>query len=449
MFCLKKLRSPNSANPSRSIVMGFAALILIGAILLMLPVSSKDRTVTPFLTAIFTSTSATCATGLTLVDTGAYYSIFGQAVIIVLIQIGGLGFMTILTLAFLASRRNIGMRNRMLMAQTLGLDSMSGVVKTAKHVLIAAGIFEFIGAVLLSVRFVPEYGAKGIWYGIFHSVSAFCNAGFDILGKGDSIYSYRYDTLVMLTLSELIIIGGTGFIVWEDIYRKRSLKRLSVYSKLVLIITAVLIVIGTAGFFAFEKGNSLTIGEDGTLSKLLSAYFQSVTCRTAGFDAIGQANLTEHSKLLSIILMMIGGASGSTAGGVKVVSVGVVALTIISVLREHRDVVVMGRTIGRTNVNYALSLIIAWLCLVIGAGMFESLLDSKPLMDAVYETASAYGTVGLSVGITGEASLITRLLLMLYMFFGRVGIMTISVTFMTRTHKNGELEYPETNVMIG
>lgn len=446
---LKILNGRKYINTSRRIAMGFALLIFIGALLLMLPISSKERVVTPFLTAIFTTTSATCVTGLVLVDTGAYYSIFGQAVIIALIQIGGLGFMTILTLAFLASKRNIGMRNRMMMAQTLGLDSMSGVVKITKHVLAAVSIFELAGALILSTRFVPDYGLKGIWYGIFHSISAFCNAGFDILGKGDSICSYDNDPVVILTLSFLIIIGGIGFIVWEDCYRKRSLKKLSVYSKLVFIITAILIVAGTIGFYVFESQNPLTLKDQPMWMRIMSSYFQSVTCRTAGYDSIGQANLTDQSKVLSTILMMIGGASGSTAGGVKVVSVGVIIFTLVSVIKSEKEVTVMGRAIGRKNANYAHALMIMCLCLVIGAGVLMSAVDSQNVIDEIYEFASAYGTVGLSVGVTTESSLLTKCLLMLYMFFGRVGIMTISVALITGNNKDSEIGYPEVNVMIG
>ena len=277
-----------SINTSRRIVVGFFMLIILGALLLMLPISSKTGEVTPVLTAFFTATSATCVTGLVLVDSGAYYSLFGQAVIIVLIQIGGLGFMTILTLAFFAARKSMGMRDRMLMAQTLGADSMSEVIKTTKHVLIASGFFEIIGALLLMIRFVPDYGIKGIWYGIFHSVSAFCNAGFDIIGKGNSVYTYGKDPIVMLTLSMLIIIGGTGFLVWEDFYKKRSLKRISLYSKLVLIITLILLISGTLLFYALERNNPLTIGKETVPFKILSSFVFNLT----SFNTVSKSGIS-------------------------------------------------------------------------------------------------------------------------------------------------------------
>lgn len=446
---LRNKSNNRNENPSRKIVTGFALIILAGTLLLMLPISSKEHMVTPFLTALFTATSATCVTGLTIFDTGAYFSLFGQAVILILIQTGGLGFATILTVAFLAAKKNIGMKNRMLMAQTLGVEGMTGVVKTAKHVLFATALFEAIGACLLCIKFIPQYGLKGIWYSIFHSVSAFCNAGFDILGNGTSMIPYESDFLIMLVLSLLIIIGGIGFIVWEDIYQKRSLKKLSLYSKLVLIITVMLLIFGTLGFFIFEYKNTATIGSEPVYVKWLSAFFQSVTCRTAGFDAIGQTAMTEQSKLLSIILMMIGGASGSTAGGLKVVTVGILFLATVSVFRSRKETVVMGRTISRANISYATALIVMWAVLIISGATVISLTDAVPLSDAVYEVTSAYGTVGLSTGISAQSTAAARIILIIYMFFGRVGLMTIGVTFMTRVVADNSVKYPEGNVMIG
>ena len=437
LFILKRLSMKKRINPSRRMAFGFSMLILMGTVLLMLPVSSKNGEVTPFLTAMFTAVSSTCVTGLVMVDTGAYYSFFGQAVIIFLIQAGGLGFMTVLTLAFLARGKSIGMRNRMMIAQNFGLENASGVVKLTKHVLGAAFAAEGIGAALLSVRFVPEYGLKGIWYSVFHSVSAFCNAGFDVFGTGDSLMRYANDFYVLAVISLLIIFGGLGFVVWEDFYTKRSFRRLSVYSKLVIIATAALIAAGTAGFFLFENEN------------LLSAYFQSITCRTAGFDAMGQQKLTEQGKLLSVILMMIGGASGSTAGGIKVSAAAVTMLAAVSVLKGKKHVTVVGRTVSEENVRCALSLAAIWLFLISAAAFIISSVDGLPLLDAVYEAASAYGTVGLTCGITEKSSVLSKCILMLYMFLGRVGVMTVSISFMSQTSKNEEIRYPDISIMVG
>lgn len=438
-------------NPGGRIALGFLTIILIGALLLMLPCSSKERVVTPFITALFTTTSATCVTGLTLVETGAYYSYFGQLVILILIQLGGLGFMTILTTAFVAANKYIGLRDRMMIAQSFGLESLEGVVRLAKMVLKATAIFEMIGAVLLSVRFIPQEGLlKGIWYSVFHSVSAFCNAGFDILGNGSSIMAYQSDPLVVLTLGMLIIIGGLGFVVWEEAFlRIKRVKPLSMYSKLVFIMTASLLIIGAVGFFVFENSNTATIGHQSTAHKVLSAVFQSITTRTAGFDSIGQANLTQESKLLSIMLMMIGGASGSTAGGIKVVTIAVAFMTLRAVLMSKGEVTVFCRRIKDSNCVYALALVFLWMVMSILGSTLIAAIDNIPLIDAFYETASAYGTVGLTSGVTAQASLLSKILLMVYMFFGRVGIMTISVSFTMRLKNTGKIEYPTGNILIG
>lgn len=430
--------------------MGFALLIIIGAVLLMLPVSSRTGESTPFLTALFTSASATCVTGLSLVNVGGYFNVLGQAIILILIQVGGLGFMSVLCFVFLVSNRQIGLRNRILIAQSMGADSLEGVVKLVKHVLYIASSVELIGAVFLSVRFIPKYGAlKGIWFSIFHSVSAFCNAGFDIIGDGQSVFSYRFDPLVIITLALLIIIGGLGFIVWEDIINKKSFKRLSAYSKIVLVSTVLCIVIGAAVYFLFEYNNPATIGSDSIGEKLLMTFFQSVTTRTAGFDALKQSGLTPLSKVWGILLMMIGGASGSTAGGVKIGTFALVLLTLYAVLRGKTDVVILGRRIGHKAILHAMSLLVLWFLLTLTGAMLIAFADGHSVLYSMYETASAYSTVGLSVGISENASVFTKILLIIYMFLGRVGIMTISVLFMIHSGREKDIKYPEGRFIIG
>lgn len=447
---LKSIFFRKKINTGRRIAAGFAALILVGAALLTLPIASRAGEWTSFLTALFTSTSATCVTGLSLVNVGEYFSLFGQIVLIMLIQIGGLGFMTILCLGFLLSKKRIGMRDRMLMAQNMGLESVEGIVSLAKRVLCITGVVEGIGAIVLAVRFVPRFGfIKGVWFGIFHSVSAFCNAGFDLIGDGRSMMSFANDPIVLITLALLIIIGGLGFIVWGELLRKRSWKKLSMYSKVVIIATAVLLVVGAAVFFAFEHKNPATLGGSMFGQKMLASFFQSATTRTAGFDAIGQSSMTEHSKILSIILMMIGGASGSTAGGVKVGTAVIVFISLFAVLRGKQDIVVFGRQIRHSSIIHALALMVMWLMLVVTGAVLISITDSEGVLESMYEVASAYSTVGLSVGVTEGASLFTKLLLILYMFFGRVGIMTISVVFMARASKKQKIRYPEGDFMIG
>lgn len=440
-------------NPARRVVLGFVFIILIGALLLMLPISARNGQSTDFFTCLFTATSTTCVTGLTLVDTYTHWSFFGHVIMICLIQIGGLGFMTILSLAFFMSHRRIGLRDRMMMMQSFNLDSMEGVVKLVRHVLTATLVIEGIGAMILAGCFIPQMGlARGIWSGIFHSISAFCNAGFDILGKYDpnsSLIHYQRNAVVLLTISALIIIGGLGFFVWEDIYQQKNRRRLSLHSKMVLIITPALLFIGTAGFFIMEMNNPETLGGLPWWDKLLGAFFQSTTARTAGFDAMGQAGITEQSKLLTTILMFIGGSSGSTAGGVKTVTVGILVLTTISTMQSKRDLVIFGWRIGHTQILYAVSLIILGAFLVVCGGLFISLLDNVSLYDAIYETASAYGTVGLTSGVTENASTLSRAILILYMFFGRVGIMTVSISVLLRGRQGDGIKYPGGSVLIG
>ena len=431
MNIIRKILFHKRINTARRISFGFALIILVGALLLMLPISSKERVVTPFLSALFTTTSATCVTGLTLINVGAYFSLFGQAVILFLIQLGGLGFMTILCIVFIVSNRQIGLRNRMLIAQTMGTESLEGIVKLAKHVLHITGIIELLGA------------------SIFHSVSAFCNAGFDIIGDGKSMLSYRHDPLVLCTLAILVAIGGLGFIVWEDIIAKKSWKKLNVYSKVIILAQIFFIVVGTFVYFILEYGNINTIGAESVGQKILASFFQSVTTRTAGFDALIQNNLTDLSKAWGTVLMMIGGASGSTAGGVKLGTAVLVIMTLISVLRGKSDVVIHGRRIAHTTILQAMALLVLWLVLVMGGSVLISYIDNQDLINSIYEVASAYSTVGLSVGVSGSASTFTKILLIVYMFFGRVGIMTISVVFMTRIRKTNDIRYPECNFIVG
>lgn len=413
--------------------------------------SSKERVVTPFLSALFTTTSATCVTGLTLINVGAYFSLFGQAVILFLIQLGGLGFMTILCIVFIVSNRQIGLRNRMLIAQTMGTESLEGIVKLAKHVLHITGIIELLGAIVLSIRFVPKYGFfKGMWFSIFHSVSAFCNAGFDIIGDGKSMLSYRHDPLVLCTLAILVAIGGLGFIVWEDIIAKKSWKKLNVYSKVIILAQIFFIVVGTFVYFILEYGNINTIGAESVGQKILASFFQSVTTRTAGFDALIQNNLTDLSKAWGTVLMMIGGCFRlDCQGGVKLGTAVLVIMTLISVLRGKSDVVIHGRRVAHTTILQAMALLVLWLVLVVGGSVLISYIDNQDLINSIYEVASAYSTVGLSVGVSGSASTFTKILLIVYMFFGRVGIMTISVVFMTRIRKTNDIRYPECNFIVG
>ena len=440
-------------RPPQIVALVFLALVLTGGAILCLPVCSKTREPTSFLTALFTATSATCVTGLIQVDTGTYWSTFGQVVIILLIQLGGLGFMTVSTIFFLALRRRIGLRQRMVLAQGLGVTSMSGVVRYVRNVILGTFCVEGAGALILFFRFLPEFGfGKALWYGVFHSISAFCNAGFDILADveyGGSIARYATDPVINLTLMALIVIGSLGFTVWGEIRRTRRFSRLSVYARLVLLITAGLIFGGGALFALLEWNNPGTIGSFSTGGKLLAALFQSVTLRTAGFASFNQDALTEASKLLSNILMFVGGSSGSTAGGVKTVTMGLVVLSAVSTMRGRRQVTVFRRSISQQDISNAVSVALLVLGLSLFGAAVLTVCDRCSFLNAIYETTSALCTVGLTTGITGTLCAASKLILIVFMFFGRVGIMTIGVGFMMGDRARERVQYAETKVMIG
>lgn len=446
------LRSQN-LNPTRVIVCGFAVVILLGTVLLHLPISARNGNSTSWLVCLFTATSATCVTGLVQVDTMLHWSGFGQGVILLLLQLGGLGFITLLTLISLVMKQRIGLSQRLMMTSALNLPNMAGVVRVVKHALIGTFLAEGIGALLLSSRFIPLFGlGRGIWFSVFHSVSAFCNGGFDLMGEYSGPYSslagFRDDPLVLLTIIALIVFGGLGFFVWEDLLNKLSWKKLSLYSKLVLGITGGLILFGTLFVLGIEWNNPATLGNMPVWEKVLNALFQSVTLRTAGYATLDQGFLGDSCAALSAILMLIGGSSGSTAGGIKTVTFGVLLLTVWSSLRGREDVVFRGRTIPARKVLDAVTLTLTVGVLFLFGAMSLSLADGLPIMTAVYEIASALGTVGLSMGATPELSTLSSLIVIAYMFLGRVGILSFSIAFMNR-RGDSKLRYPTVEVLIG
>ena len=444
---LRKMR------PTQIIALVFMGIILLGSGLLCLPAASRSGQATDFLTSLFTATSATCVTGLIRVDTGSYWSGFGQAVILVMIQIGGLGFMTIASIFFFALRRKIGLRQRLVLAQALSIDQISGVVGLVRNVLRGTLAVEGTGALILALRFWPEFGAaRALWYGVFHSVSAFCNAGFDVLGdlaSGGSLCGYVDDPVVNLTIMALITIGGLGFAVWGDVRKNRRFSRMSVYTRLVLSISCGLIVGGAALIALLEWHNPDTIGKLSTSGKLLASAFQSVTLRTAGFASFDQNALRDVTKAVCDVLMFVGGSSGSTAGGVKTVTVGVVVLAAIGTARGRTHVTAFKRSISQSAVSNAMAIALLVLFLsFLGAGAISAL-DGVSFDNAVYETISALCTVGLTTGITPGLGLASCLILIVFMFFGRVGIMTISVGFMMANPAEERIEYAQARVMIG
>lgn len=446
-------RTVGGFTPMQIIVLVFLAIILAGSLLLTLPVSANSGEATPFLTALFTATSCTCVTGLSLVDTFTHWSLFGQVVMLLLIQIGGLGFMTIVTLFFFALNRRIGLKERLVMAQSLGLEDLNGVVRMVKLVVLRTMIVEGTGAILLTIRFCFQMPfGKAVWWGVFHSISAFCNAGFDIMGAveaGGSLVTYVADPAVNLILIVLIILSGLGFFVWDDVLRNRRFKKLTVHSKLVLVISAVLTFGGAALFALLEWNNPSTFGPLSTGEKLLAALFQSVTTRTAGFYTVAQGALTDASLALTDMLMLIGGSSGSTAGGIKTVTVAVLLLSVIATARGRSRVTVFHRTIHPKQISDAVSIVGMVLFVAFGSAMFLSVANDLPFMACIYETISAIATVGLTTGITASLGVTSQLILIVLMFFGRVGVMTISLGFLVSDRAEERYRFAETKVLIG
>lgn len=443
-----------SMNATRIVAGGFAAIILLGTLLLMLPAASKSGESAGFLNSLFTATSATCVTGLIPVDTGMSWTFFGQLVIIALIQLGGLGFMTVITMVSFLLRRRIGLSERLIMVSTLNLNDMDGVVRVVRHALIGTFTLEGAAAVLLSFRFVPQFGLLGgIWRGIFHAISAFCNAGFDLVGGKfgafTSLEGYNDDPYVLCIIMALIVIGGLGFFVWEDIVRARGWKGLSLYSKMVLSITAALLLGGALFFFCAEYSNPETFGNMPVWQKALNAMFQSVTLRTAGFASFNQGGLKDSSIALSCVLMLIGGSSGSTAGGLKTVTAAVLLLGLRSNLAGREQVTIRGRAISYRKVMDAMTLALILLVLFLTGSIVISLADSVPYLHAAFETASALGTVGVTVGITPGLSPLSHVMLICMMYLGRIGVFSFSIAFLTRSRYPAKIKYPDLNVMIG
>ena len=453
---LYKLRTDWRRRPlsaTKVIAVTFALIILLGALLLTLPAASRDGISCGFRPALFTATSATCVTGLVLYDTWSQWSGFGQIVIISLIQIGGLGFMSAATLVVFMLRRKVGLKQRLVMAQALSVSDMDSVVKLQKTVLIGSFSVEAMGALILLLRFWPEHGfLTALKWGVFHSVSAFCNAGFDIFGcitPGASLMEFQSDPVVLLTLGSLVVVGGLGFLVWEEIASRRKFGRFSVYTRLVLLTTAALLLLGTVLTCILEWNNPETLGPMSLGDKLVNALFQSVTLRTAGFAAIDQAVLTEGGKAASMVLMLIGGSSGSTAGGLKTVTFIVLVLFLWTRARGRETVCVYKWTIPSGQVLDAMTIAMIMIFLAVFGGVFISATSPVGFTDALYESISALATVGLTAGVTGSLSIPAQILIIIYMYFGRVGVLTISLGFLTGDRAQERFRYAETNLLIG
>lgn len=450
-FWIKK--RPKSLSATKIIALVFAAIVLLGACLLMLPIASRGGISCGFLPALFTATSAACVTGLSLFDTWSQWSGFGQIVIITLIQVGGLGFMSAATLFVFFLHKRIGLKQRLVMAQALSVSDMDGIVRLQKMVLKGSFAIEGIGALILFLRFLPEFGVwNALKWGVFHSISAFCNAGFDIFGcitPGVSLQEFQSDPVVLLTLGALVVMGGLGFLVWEEAVEKKKFRNFSVYTRLVLVTTLALLLTGWVLTCALEWNNPGTLGNLSTGDKLLNGLFQSITLRTAGFAAIDQAALTEGSKAVSMVLMLIGGSSGSTAGGLKTVTFIVLMLFLTARARGRSRVCVYKRTIPQGQVLDAMTIAFMMIGLALFGGIFISVTSPIGFTDALYESVSAIATVGLTAGATGSLSLPAQILIIIYMYFGRVGVLTISMGFLMGDKAEDRFRYAETNLLIG
>lgn len=454
-------------HPTQILVGGFLAVILIGSILLSLPISSASGSYTSFEDALFTATSAVCVTGLVVVNTAAHWSLFGKIVILICIQIGGLGFMSLVSMIFVALGKRITLKNRMVMQEALNFKTTAGVVRFTKMIVKGTLIVEGVGALLLAFVFVPEYGlGKGIWYSIFHAISAFCNAGFDIIGDS-SLTPYVGNTIVNFVIMALIIIGGLGFSVWLDTYKaierkikapknytwRQTVNKLCLHTKLVYVITAVLLVVGFVVIWVLEFTNPGTLGALTFKEKIYAALFQSVSPRTAGFNTVNLAELTDTSKLFTILLMMIGGSPAGTAGGIKTVTIGVLVLCAISTIKGNNQTVIFKRRISFNTITRSLTIVMIAISVVIVSVGGLSLTEEFTFMEILFETVSAFATVGTTLGITPLLSSIGKLLIIIVMFIGRLGVITTAVALMVRQgnkeNSKGNIQYPEEKVMVG
>ncbi|WP_139085092.1 TrkH family potassium uptake protein [Bacillus sp. FJAT-27264] len=436
-------------SPPQTLVLGFAAIILIGTLLLMLPVASRSGHSLNFIDALFTATSATCVTGLVVVDTGTYFSLFGQTVIMILIQVGGLGFMTMATLFALVLKRKISLRDRLILQEAMNQSSMEGIVRLIRRVLIYSLMIEGSAALLLSIRWAFDMPlGKAIYFGLFHSISMFNNAGFDLFGHYRSLMGYVNDPVVNLIVMFLIVTGGLGFIVIADIVDYRRKRRLSLHSKVVLSTTAALILAGTLVIFVFEFTNPRSMGSLNIGGKILAAFFQSVTPRTAGANTLDISGLRQATQFFIVILMFIGASPGSTGGGIKTTTFTLMIGAVISMLRGREDIVFFRYRLAQERVFKALTITLLALLLIVTVSMVLSTTEGRDFLEILFETTSAFATVGLSMGLTPELSLVGKLLICLTMFAGRLGLLTLAYALGPKQGKP-LYQYPEGKMIIG
>ncbi len=446
-------RKPIQIKPAQALVLGFAALIFLGGLLLTLPAATRSGQSTGFLDALFTATSAVCVTGLVIFDTGTYWSPLGQMIIMILIQIGGLGFMTFGILFAILLGKKIGLKSRLLLQQSFNEFTLQGVVRLAIRVLLITLGIELSAAVLLSLRMVPRLGFfRGVWFSLFHAVSAFNNAGFDIFGSVTGPYSsltaFYGDPLVLVVLAFLFILGGLGFTVMIDLVRKHRFGKLTLHSKLVVTTTLGLILTGTLAILVLESGNPDTLGEMGAADAVLNAFFQAVTPRTAGFNSLDIAALLPGTQLLIMLLMFIGASPGSTGGGIKTTTFASLFAGAKALVQGSHGAVMYNRKIPEEQISRSMLIMILASSLVITSTFFLMLSDRGDFLTTMFEVISAFGTVGLSMGMTPELTVPGRLIIMLTMFMGRLGPVTVAFA-LSRSQRTNIIGFPEEKIILG
>ena len=444
-------------STTQIILLSFFVTILLGSVLLALPISSASGEAVPYLDALFTATTSTCVTGLVTLPTISTWSVFGQIVILLLIQIGGLGIITIMSGLMLLLNRKMGIGDHLLIQDAFNLNTMSGLAKFVKNVLFGTLIIEGIGAVLYMLVFVPEFGTKGIWISIFNSVSAFCNAGIDIIAE-NSLCNYATNPLTNIVTSALIIIGGLGYIVWWDVLRviksrtpknKKIFKHLTLHSKIAITATLGLILVGASLIFIFEYSNPQTIGNMSVFDKIQVSLFQSVTTRTAGFASVPQENLTNASSVVSILLMLIGGSPVGTAGGMKTVTIAVLFCSAFATIRNKNGASLFGRRISEDSVKKAVAVVVTFITICASSTILLLATSNASALDVVYETVSATATVGLSRNLTASLNIFGKIIIIITMYFGRVGPISLAVALGSKNESQNVISEPTEEISIG
>lgn len=455
MLILRKKFSALYTAPARVIVFSFIFVILIGGFLLSLPVSSKDGVTTGFFDSLFTATSATCVTGFVLFDTYTKWTLFGQSVILLLVQVGGMGIVTISIFFYVVAGKKLGLRGMHLAKESINIIDASNLAGLFKFIVITTFSIEFIGACILSLVFVSEYGVlKGVYISFFLAISAFCNAGFDVLGFQApyvSIMNYNNNPIVIYTIGVLIILGGLGFIVWYDLFNNGKQKWL-LHTKVVLIMTFLLIVIGVLVFFILECNNPLTLKNLTWPEKFNAAFFQSVTLRTAGFTSINFTNLKQITKMVALIIMLIGGAPGSTSGGIKITTLAILVMTVISVIKNKPETIILKHKVPRSTVYKSVSMFILSIVVVI-LGAIVLYYSVNPdqdvsIISSIFETISAFSTVGISTGVVGATGACGKLIVIFIMFIGRVGPISLLLSLAMRTNEDVHKIFPQAKIMV-